>query len=84
MKNLSLRRALGRAIRQRRTELGFSQDSFADHCGLHRTYIGAIERGERNLSLESLATVATALDTPLSSLIKEAERLEVGKGRQGK
>ncbi len=44
----------GRALRSRRTKLGVSQEEFADICGLDRTYIGGIERGERNVSLVNL------------------------------
>jgi transcriptional regulator with XRE-family HTH domain len=58
-----------------RTKLGYSQESFAEAVGLHRNYIGAIERGERNLSLQNLIRIAVALKLPLSTLIAEAEKL---------
>lgn len=48
-------------IRSRRQSLELSQEAFADICGLHRTYIGAIERGERNVTVNTLARVAEAL-----------------------
>ncbi len=66
---------LGQVIRARRSKLGHSQESFADTVDLHRTYIGSIERGERNVGLRNLLRIAKALDTDLSELIAETERL---------
>src|SRR4029453_5393619 len=51
------RKRLGARIRARRSELGFSQDELAHRCGLHRTYLGGIERGERNPSLVNLLKI---------------------------
>lgn len=65
--------ALGKRIRGRRLQLGFSQESFADHCELHRTYMGAIERGERNVTIHTLITVAKGLGTNLSELLSGIE-----------
>lgn len=48
-------------IRNRRQSIGLSQEALADKCGLHRTYIGAIERGERNVTVNTLSRVAEAL-----------------------
>lgn len=48
-------------IRQRRQSINLSQEALADNCGLHRTYIGSIERGERNLTVNTLAKIAEAL-----------------------
>lgn len=56
-----LQRRLGRNVRAIRHARGFSQEDFADHLGFHRTYLGSIERGERNLSLRSLEALADAL-----------------------
>lgn len=53
---------------------GFSQESFADHCGLHRTYMGGIERGERNLTIQTVLTVAKGLDMTLSELLSGIEK----------
>lgn len=50
----SLQVKLGRAIQRLRRDKGFSQESFADHVGVHRTYMGALERGEKNLRLLSI------------------------------
>ena len=59
---------VGTHIRELRTAKGFSQDSFALKCGLHRTYIAGIESGKRNVSLENLGKIADALEVSLSSL----------------
>jgi transcriptional regulator with XRE-family HTH domain len=70
----TLREKLGRAVRRLRTQAGFSQESFADACHLHRTYIGSVERGEINISLDSLERIARTLKIPLSGLLLEAEQ----------
>jgi transcriptional regulator with XRE-family HTH domain len=64
--------ALGRAIREVRRERGFGQEGFAAHAGLDRSYYGAIERGEFNVSLETIAKVAAGLDTRPSDLLGRA------------
>lgn len=56
-----LQRTLGRNLRAYRLERGFSQEAFADHVGVHRTYMGGIERGERNLTLTSVEKLAVKL-----------------------
>jgi transcriptional regulator with XRE-family HTH domain len=61
--------AFGRAMRGRRLELGLSQEGLAEACGMHRTYVGGIERGERNVSLRNLLAIARALDTTASELL---------------
>ncbi len=62
---------LGREVRELRLALGFSQEALADECGLHRTYVGSIERGERNVSLENIVRIAQALQTTPSKLLRE-------------
>jgi len=64
--------AAGRNLRRLRNELGVSQDEFADLAGLHRTYIGAVERGERNITLDTLQRIAAALKVEPIELIEEA------------
>lgn len=54
----------GLAIRQARKNNGFSQEKLAEITGLHRTYIGAIERGERNVSINNILRLADALKVP--------------------
>jgi transcriptional regulator with XRE-family HTH domain len=67
--------ALGRAIRERRLAVGLSQEELAERSGLHRTYVGGIERGERNVSFGNLLKLARALGVPLSELVGRAEEL---------
>jgi transcriptional regulator with XRE-family HTH domain len=71
---LTLREKLGRAVRRLRSDAGFSQERFADACDLHRTYIGSIERGETNISLDNIELIARTLKVPVSQLFSEAER----------
>jgi len=64
-----LQRTLGRNLARHRHGLGLSQEAFADMLGFHRTYIGGLERGERNLSLRAVERLATILAVePLSLL----------------
>ena len=70
----TLRTRLGRAVRRLRTAAGYSQESFADACGLHRTYMGAVERGETNISLDNIERIARALRLSPAQLLTEAER----------
>lgn len=67
--------ALGRAIRRYRSERSYSQETLADESGLHRTYVGGIERGERNPSYTNLVKIAEALGMRTSELLAEAERI---------
>ena len=60
---------VGAEIRRLRSERGLSQEVFADLCSLDRTYIGSVERGERNISLVNLLKISHALDVPLSGLL---------------
>jgi transcriptional regulator with XRE-family HTH domain len=65
-----IRIRFGRAVRQKRHMLGVSQEAFADLCGLDRTYIGGIERGERNAALVNIEKVAKALRLSLAELFR--------------
>lgn len=60
----------GRRVRELRTARGLSQEAFADKCQLDRTYIGGIERGNRNISLRNIALLASALEVSLSELME--------------
>ncbi len=62
------RRRFGVVLRHHREAQGHSQESFADACGLHRTYVGAIERGERNVSIDNIARIAEALGVDIADL----------------
>ena len=68
-----LLKALGRRIRELRTERGYSQEGFADKCGVHRTFMGTVERGESNLSFQNIVKVAASLDVTLSALFQGLE-----------
>ena len=59
----------GSRVRELRTAKGYSQESFADKCDLDRTYIGGVERGERNISLRNVERIALALDISLHELM---------------
>jgi transcriptional regulator with XRE-family HTH domain len=83
MNRKDLQVALGQTIRALRSEQGYSQESFADAVGLHRTYMGGIERGERNVGIANLARIAETLDLTLSDLIAEAEKSIPGHPREG-
>ncbi|MBE9225512.1 helix-turn-helix transcriptional regulator [Phormidium sp. LEGE 05292] len=65
---LSIKQRFGLAIKQRRGELGISQEELAFRSGLHRTYISDIERGTRNPSLENIEKLAKALEISISTL----------------
>jgi transcriptional regulator with XRE-family HTH domain len=65
-----VRSLFGKRIRQLRQRAGISQEALADRCGLHRTYVGGIERGERNPSLMNIARIAKALNVPLVDLFR--------------
>jgi len=57
----NVKKLFGKQVRKRRVELGFSQEQLAFESGLHRNYIGSVERGERNISLENIYILAKAL-----------------------
>ena len=63
-----IRTRFGLAIKQRRQELGISQEALAERAELHRTYVADIERGARNLSLENIEKLAKALQLSISDL----------------
>lgn len=64
--------ALGTAIRSARIKLGYGQEAFAAHVGLDRSYYGAIERGEFNITLATLAKIAAGLRLRPSQLLRRA------------
>lgn len=58
----------GQNIRRRRLALGWSQESLAERTGLHRTYVGSVERGERNVGLDNIHAIAAALGVDVAAL----------------
>lgn len=59
----------GQKVREKRTELGLSQEELAERAGVHRTYVGMIERAEKNITLENIEKLSKALQTPLHELL---------------
>ena len=60
----------GRRVRELRASQDYSQEAFAAACGVDRTYMGGIERGERNLALRNIERIALALGISLSELLE--------------
>jgi len=59
----------GDAVRVNRAALGISQEELANRAGVHRTYVGMIERGEKNITLKNIEKFATALQVPMHKLL---------------
>lgn len=64
--------AFGRALREMRRERGYAQEAFAAQAGMDRSYFGAIERGEFNVSLNTIVRLAAALGVRASELLRRA------------
>lgn len=69
---------LARRMRELRQEKGWSQEELADACGLHRTYIGDIERCERNVSIDNIEKIAKALGISIPELFGAEPPMKVG------
>ena len=69
-----LQRAVGRNLRAYREERGLSQEAFAEVVGVHRTYMGAVERGERNLTLRSVERIAERIGVEAVQLLNDEEK----------
>ena len=68
MPKASPKSLFGKAIRSLREERGYSQEVLAERAGLHRNYVGGVERGERNVALENIVKLAAALSVRTSDL----------------
>ncbi len=69
--SLILTKTLSNNIKKLRSDMNLSQEELADKCGLHRTYVGAVERGERNVTLSSLEVLALALNVDVPTLLTD-------------
>jgi transcriptional regulator with XRE-family HTH domain len=70
----SARARFARNLKRRRLELDLSQETLAEDCGLHRTYVGSVERGERNVSIDNMERIAAALQLDIADLLSRPER----------
>src|SRR6185436_5701352 len=73
MEKIDVKKQFGAAVKLRRSRLGISQEELAGRAGLHRTYISDVERGARNVSLESIHRLATALETSMANLFSRSD-----------
>jgi transcriptional regulator with XRE-family HTH domain len=64
------KKLVGKQIRDLRLARGISQEALADGAGVHRTYMGSVERGERNISLENIVKIARALKVAPGALLQ--------------
>lgn len=71
-KKTPLTQAFGRAVRSIRIQQGYPQEAFAARAGLDRSYYGAIERGEFNVSLATMVKIASGLGVPVAELLRRA------------
>jgi transcriptional regulator with XRE-family HTH domain len=65
--------SFGSAVRRLRLARGYSQEEFADHVGIHRTYIGDVELGKRNIGLINVTRIAKALDVRVADLMADLD-----------
>jgi transcriptional regulator with XRE-family HTH domain len=77
-------KSFGLALRMLRERANLSQEALAHICGLHRTYIGSVERGERNIGLLNIHVLAGALNVAASELIRAAEEIQPERKRAKK
>jgi transcriptional regulator with XRE-family HTH domain len=83
MPSSKISKQFGIVVRNRRTAAGLSQESLAERAALHPTYIGMVERGVRNPTLDVAARIAKALKITLPKCIEEAEAIRPGKTNKG-
>ena len=84
MSDSSLSDSFGAIVRLRRKAAGLTQEELAERAGIHPTYVGLVERGERNASLEIAGRIAEALGSALSELIALAESKQRSPRRGGR
>ena len=59
----------GGAVRKKRVAFGWTQETLAERCGLHVNYLGAVERAQRNISIDNMQRIAESLETTISELL---------------
>ena len=64
---------IGMKLRRLRLKQGYSQEHLAERAGLHPTYSGQVERGEKNITVESLSKIAEALEVPMGELFDDVQ-----------
>ena len=79
-----LQATVGKNLRRVRRELGYSQESFGDHVGWHRTFVGAVERGERNLTLKTVERLSDQLGVHPLDLLWDQEAIGVALAPDGR
>jgi transcriptional regulator with XRE-family HTH domain len=73
-KRISTRQILAENLRRIRLEKGLSQEKLGELSGLHRTYVGSVERAERNVSIDNVEALAAALEVSVVTLLGEVKR----------
>lgn len=68
--DLSARQIFSQNVRRARIARGFSQEDLAEISGLHRNYVGGVERGERNIAVDNMEKIAKALSTTIPKLLQ--------------
>lgn len=71
--NIQLSKEFGKVVRKKRIEMGLSQEELAHEAGVHRTYVGMIERGEKNITLENISKISNAFKISISELFINLE-----------
>jgi transcriptional regulator with XRE-family HTH domain len=74
VQGIQIQKALGERIRELRARKGYSQEGFADLVGVHRTFMGTVERGESNVSFQNLVKISKALGVTLSQMLSGVEK----------
>lgn len=74
----------GSAVKEERKRRGFSQEELAHRSGLHRTYITDVERGLRNLTVQSIIKLSDALDVPITELMSRVEKFSANARNRSK
>ena len=74
MQDKKILKNISRNMKIYRNKNGLSQEKLAEKCNLHRTYIGAVERAEKNLTIKSLVKIANALEIDIEMLFKQSEK----------